>query len=286
MAIHPDLVRFNPAWTNSALLRSWSALERSVGPSLMPILTEKRVDKIKAVEFGTGAYGTVIPTKTKGWVVKVTSDESEATFAAIAMSLRKFPSGIVHYKRVFHVPGSHDGRPIYILWRQEANHVGDALHGSAKECLKEYYEAAETPFWFVQKYGRRSLKELKSRIKTVSRSPGIVTRVQRHLSDVTDAALEYLDAEYWAEKLSKTREGSSVGKAILFYFDRGILLADLHTGNVGIRGRNSVITDPGHVLLLDDRYRKVRPKELTSGNASVRSTHPRRLPIRRRLGNQ
>jgi hypothetical protein len=234
-----------------------------MGPAMMPRLTHRTANKIKAVEFGTGAYGTVIPTKTKGWVVKVTSDESEARFAAIAMSIGRFPPGMVKYKAAFHVSGTHSGRPIYILWRQEANQVGKAVHGRTKELLKDYYESAETSFWYVADHGRSAISALRSKSK-----PGLL---KRWLSPAAKASAAFQDARVVAGKLSRTRDGASLGKAILFYLDRGILLSDLHTGNVGIVGNHVVITDPGHMLLLNDRYRGVKPRELLG-----QSSRPRR----------
>lgn len=67
-------------------------------------------------------------------------------------------------------------------------------------------------------------------------------------------------AELLTEHMQNSAASYLVGEALRFYFMRGILLADVHINNIGKapvedhRDREWVITDPGHAVVLDDRY--------------------------------
>lgn len=74
-----------------------------------------------------------------------------------------------------------------------------------------------------------------------------------------------------AEHMENTYLSDLVGGALSFYLEKGLLLADVHENNLGRVDRvdedgrpNSplVITDPGHAVALDERWREVIIKEL------------------------
>ena len=62
-----------------------------------------------------------------------------------------------------------------------------------------------------------------------------------------------------AEIMENTYGCDTVGDALRYYLKEGILLADVHTGNVGTVERTPgwVITDPGHAVGLEDRWSSV-----------------------------
>src|SRR5271170_7394907 len=93
-------VRLNPEWTNSALYRQWSDIKARVGEDWMPKLNQKTSSKLKAIEYGTGAYGTVMPTHDPDVVVKITSDPTEAQFVATVLEIGEQPEGLVRYEHV------------------------------------------------------------------------------------------------------------------------------------------------------------------------------------------
>jgi hypothetical protein len=111
----------------------------------MPIV-ERGSKGLTAREYGSGYYGTVLPTHTKGTVLKITSDPTEAKFAYAAKRLRHYPAGIVKYGPVFELGGSHDGRPIFALWREEAYDVGDAVSGRSEDSLNDIIDYADKAF--------------------------------------------------------------------------------------------------------------------------------------------
>lgn len=93
----------------------------------------------------------------------------------------------------------------------------------------------------------------------------IVALVDGRPSSAEAGAMALALARAAAERIA---EGpmDTVGTAILFYMDRGIVLADVHTNNVGfvVRGNQAraVITDPGHAVFVTDRYDDVEIADL------------------------
>jgi hypothetical protein len=106
-----------PAWVENNLKRLWPELKRRVTPELLPNVAE---------EYGCGHYGCVMPTvgAGTGQVVKLTSDVLEGLFIVHMMHLRQPEEGLVHYHRIIGVSGRRYGRPLFLIWRQEAKHVG------------------------------------------------------------------------------------------------------------------------------------------------------------------
>ena len=52
-----------------------------------------------------------------------------------------------------------------------------------------------------------------------------------------------------------------VGEALLHYLDEGLLLADVHRGNIGVYDNEMIITDPGHAVEIHPRW--AGPVEIT-----------------------
>lgn len=272
---HP-LVRSNPAWTNAALLRHWDALERLVGPRRMPVVDEHTAHRLVAVEYGSGAYGTVMPTRTKGLVLKVTSDPTEAKIAAVALTLRPYPSGLVRYRAVLRLSGRHGGNPIYALWREEAYDVGKALDRDERAIgqLETIRDQADEAFRLLYD-DPRARSEVASAAERCAgatgfeggRDPGVVARVKRWSKGRAASAGCGVDAaRVVADEMSERGRGRWVGATIRDLIDRGILLADVHPGNVGSVPRGGsmrvVITDPGHATFLTDEFDRVEPMGL------------------------
>lgn len=263
-------VRPNPAWTNHALFRQWDDLEYLVGHANMPKITSKTAHKLKAKEYGSGAYGTVMPSNTKGIVVKVTSDPTEATFAYVVQKLRKYPEGMVKYYEVFRLDGTHSERPIYIIWREEAYNVGKSLTPQAEEMLLALRDHADPAFQLTSwpDLKEENLGPIVSAAKTYRKhtgyehggtGPGFVDAIKLLFSgDLTKAGYGVAAARAIADDIAHGDSGRLVGAAIRDLIDQDILLADIHPGNVGKvprRGqKRTVITDPGNVATLTDRY--------------------------------
>ncbi len=268
---HP-LVRQNPAWTNSALLRQWDDIERLVGRARMPKVNSHTANKLVAQEYGSGVYGTVMPTNTKGIVVKVTSDPTEATFAYMLSKMGRYPEGIVKYYDVFELEGERRGRPIYVLWREEAYDVGKSLTRQAANMLVDLRSEIDPAFRLTYSEPERSehLRPIKSAARAYRKhtgyerggsGPNLVGKAKMWLSDKDVRAGYGIDAaRAIADNLAHGDSGRLVGAAIRDLIDRDILLADIHPGNVGKvprRGQmRTVITDPGNVGFLTNKHHK------------------------------
>lgn len=75
-----------------------------------------------APALGCGYYGCALRTPIDGAILKFTSDESEAAFAALTLRRGGVPQdiGLVRYFGVYEIPGAtFRGGQIYALWREE-----------------------------------------------------------------------------------------------------------------------------------------------------------------------
>jgi hypothetical protein len=323
----------NPPWVSRVLRSNWNDLVAVVGVDAMPrpAMPGSVGDGFEPEEYGTGHYGTVMPTNTPGVVCKVTSDPAEAIFVACALSLGRFPDGIVHYERIVAVEESHKRRPVFVLWRQEANDVGfladlpgqrpwqrgdgeRTSRGSQDWELREAREAAA-----LIDNTRTAAGLARDALK---RSPGLYEKSKKLESWAYDLAGEHVDlmdkeapfrwdrlqvVKSVANAISRQRgphrvalalrffemgaemmEHNSptltyVGRALDFYLENGLLLADVHLNNIGkiVVGMDDdveehvAITDPGHAVLLDERYASVSiPTAREARRAGKRTSRP------------
>lgn len=281
----------NPAWVNSALGKSWEEIEDLVGHELMPKLSGGAgTRKPVPVEYGTGHYGTVMPTNTPGIVCKVTSDATEGAFVAAALSLPEWPPGLIRYQRIASLPGKHRDRPLFILWRQEAHDVGkiiswdprnrhpeeaeaiallmnvkDAAH-AAREMLKRgaSLDAAGAEEQFAYEWAGERIEMLERWAPMPPKKRGVAHEVPASIRGAQRLAVMLRFFHLGCEMLEYNNAlTTSIGDALGFYFDRGIMMADVHLQNIGRydhdnfgTGADGVIgiTDPGHAVFLDSRY--------------------------------
>lgn len=272
----------NPAWSNCALLRAWTAIEAHVGPKMMPRVTKHTYKKLIAIEYGHGVYGVVMPTSTKGVVVKVTTDPGEAHLISVLTHLRARPDGIVRYHGIYQLSGQHDGRPIFVLWREEAYGVGKVLESRADE---EAANLLDTYFSETQKLARysqnnlidpRSVKQYAAEYwgetgyEHDGRGPNLLRRGRVLVRGVNaQAGFAAAAAVTLALELSHIPKTRAIGKSLVQLANREIIVTDLHHGNLGYVKRGgqklAVITDPGHVVFLTTKYDRDEPRPATSG---------------------
>ena len=274
----------NPAWVDRTLTKRWKAIEGIVGHGLMP-----REKKGVMVEYGCGAYGCVLPTHESNVVLKITTDDSEAEFAAAAMQLASetdmgFPPGMVGYYGVFDLDVSYSSRPVYLLWREEAHHVGAIVKQEApkrwayynKEFgrddverfvfeLQDFLLAAQEVQDVFDKVPERSRKMLLERLQHFRQDGSAGLWKGTPLDAVTGSADLIAQKLPQLAQLSAVIESSqmafSVGTALGYYLDHGLLLADVHQGNIGEVGDYEddddwgfAITDPGNMVPLETRW--------------------------------
>lgn len=222
----------NPPWVTKALADAYESVSSKVPPAWLPRLTHVKSSHggvtAKVKEYGCGKYGCVLPTLDPKIVLKVTSDDTEAQFAEHYSPTLVDPV-VVDYFAVVPLPDRHKGRPVYLLWRESAKHVGavDAVVGShAGNLIDIQHAAAADVLYLVMDKADR-----------------------RHI----DAA-----AEVWLDTLEQIAdevpELESLAKGMMaIYRQQGVFIGDVHTGNLGVVTRDGkdqwVITDPGNVIV-------------------------------------
>jgi hypothetical protein len=216
----------NPAWVTKHLADSWVTLESKVPPQWMPKL-DRTVAKGKRLsaeipEYGCGAYGCVLPTLDPKVVLKLTTDDTEAEFAA--RLAKQLPVPIVTiYELVYHLPtAKRQGRNVYLLWREAADHVGevDKVVGShAEDAIAAQHKAAQEAFDRLS-HGEPAERELAAWVKSL-------------------------------KAMAKVPELRWLANGMLAaYEEKGIVFGDIHGSNVGQARGQWVITDPGHVAVV------------------------------------
>lgn len=273
-----------PPWTRRFLTDNWDSIRRGSMPNgeWMPVEAPGSKPKARLIDaLGCGHYGCVFATNTPGLVMKVSSDPSEAEFIQAALKIGEWPEGIVKYQAIQEIPGSFKGRPVFVIWREEAYDLGklDMSHYAYRE-FAAYHEAYLNAARVIREMSRKptfakQLAEAKSRFddwawRNVIWEDG--QPVRRGYGMTADPPfMRYRGAQRLAavlrichicfEMMENTAYGTAVGGALAFYLDRGILLADVHFNNVGTVTRADpdypgdtnkllVITDPGHAVFL------------------------------------
>ena len=240
-------------------------------------------------EYGCGHYGCVMPTGTPGTVIKVTTDQTEAAFVAayLSMPTNQRPVGIVPYRKLLAIRSeSHLKRPVFVLWRDEAQHLGANgieawIRTGARDFERDYYSRS---FRKIEHLIGNCLTAARTVRKLVLKKPRtLLTDAVGKMDDAwqlgapprgRDKALEvawYLNVfRQNAEQMTTEPMGNYVGQGLVEAFDAGLLLADVHLNNIGMPtgdllneiGMTPIITDPGHAIALDDRYSGVQVEEL------------------------
>ncbi len=217
----------NPAWVTQHLAASWVTLEDKVPPQWMPRLDRTRRQGKALVaeipEYGCGAYGCVMPTLDPKIVLKLTTDETEAEFAGKLAKDLPVPICTI-YHLVLRLPSARrQGRKVYLLWREAADDVGkiDKVVGQhAEQAIDAQHKAAQAAYELL--------------VKGAS----------------AEGALTTWQAAVGA--MGKVPELAWLADGMLRAFaERGIFFGDIHGGNLGRARGQWVITDPGHVAVVN-----------------------------------
>lgn len=294
-----------PAWVDRVLTKHWDAIVAATPDGAVPVLEHVGKTKLAGRALGCGHYGCVLPTADDNIVCKVTSDATEAAFVAGALDLGDIPEGMVQYVKIVAVPSdSHRGRPVFVLWREAARDVGGTwglpkdgygkrMHQEILPLIYLFKDAAAEARKALQsaEKNRRGMADFRRRADqaeswahdramdwwvdlTEARRFGPALTVKQKLLGMSQDrrfALGLALCREAALHLENTPEIDLVGSALSHYLDKGVLLADVHGGNIGMvdraddAGRASpqrVITDPGHAVPLDDRWQSVTIEEL------------------------
>lgn len=263
---------------------AWERVARAVPEEWLP--TRAARSRSKFVELGCGVFGCVMPTSDPKVVLKLTSDVSEAKFAAVAQKVGDRVPGIVGYHKVVHVEGfAYRKRPIYLLWRQAAKDVG-FLQSIAWGSPGGDYDRREASEAAVLLRQLKLTSEVAfSRIdRAMKTRPGIEQKVQyaketwsayeraseRYIRALQEDRVHWIGDARGAEgvgvqcvlannlmgELINNEAGYAIGEGAQVYLnEEQILLADLHLGNIG-KDEDGVpiITDPGLAIQVGPKW--------------------------------
>jgi hypothetical protein len=230
-------------------------------------------------EFGCGRYGCVYPTGDPSVVFKMTSDRAEAAFVVAAMSIGEWPAGMVRYHDIWQLDGvSYYNRPVYVLWRDEAENVGDLAGGISTRYQDKFGRGQCRDFVDELQYFQRIAHVARAKVQKSRNVRALLKRVDglapwaweyyqraapQHLRGAEFIAVAKLQCSSLAQFMSGRHCGYLVGEALEFYLDKGLLLADVHLGNIGevtppdFSTWELGITDPGHMVPLAPRWLEV-----------------------------
>jgi len=284
--------RFPAAEGARLLERFWPALQREVPQEHLPPSPAEP-------QLGCGAYGCVWPTLTTDLVLKLTTDRSEVVIAGVAMTL-PWPGGIVRYHRALQLGGATvRKRQAFLLWRDRVYDVGLSPHFRP-----------QTVFYLLEKFKgnaqivRSAMRifpdRLARQVLPLAFTDEIRDLAHYHAHDqvpewlglspdedsVRRAALALAVCDSLSGDDMQSTAGMAlgalahVGRALQAYLREGVLLADVHHGNVGrsapgfATGSHLVITDPGQAVFLDERWSKVKipllPEKVKGGRKDDR----------------
>src|SRR6185295_8057189 len=154
-------------------------------------------------EYGCGAYGCALPTLDPNIVIKVTTDETEAEFAQ-KLSKKLIVPVVVKYEAAMPLGDQHQGRPITLLWREEAKDIGK-LRGKPEDAVADQHAAAQDAYELIVK--RQTGAELRAALANWERK--------------TEAMGKFAELRYLSNGL------------LVNYRELGVFLGDIHAGNVG-----------------------------------------------------
>lgn len=233
----------NPPWVGQVLADTLKTVQSTVRPEWLPSLASVKRGKRGAIvstvkEYGCGVYGCVIPTLDPNVVLKLTTDDTEAQFAADVADTLVAPI-CVGYHAVLETKVKHARRTVYLLWRDSADKVGGireepngdwAVHYIAKQ-----HAAAQVAFRALHSQG---------------------------MTADTDRLL-VLWAESCEEMARQTQfpDLRELGDGLVeVWGQQSIFFGDIHDGNLGQVDGRWVITDPGNIAVVDRSLVKNPPR--------------------------
>lgn len=257
-----DLVD-NPAWLARVVTTHMDALRGAVPAQWLPELGKFRATgrgnhvKAELEQLGCGVYGCVLPTGDPGVVCKITQDTTEVDFVRKVLP-NITPAGITAYYATTDLGKTPRTRgksyPVYALWREAADGIG-AVSGEAGELLDVAHQISDQ-IYRVLHDARDDAGDLYEAARTFKMSQG-----QGAARDLYE---EFTDLVVAWKRIAESDELHYVGVALLEFLRAGVLIADVHAGNVGHVTREGadlvVITDPGHAAILPAPWPFLTPR--------------------------
>lgn len=265
--------RSNPDWSDAIAQKNCAAIRQACREFdlPMPLLDDKC--EIEG-ELGAGLYGAVYKTEDPGVVFKIASDVSEAHFVALLIAMREKdgidPKGMVKYHAILGLNGKRDFEgsklPTFAIWREAANDVGLKAKKSSsceikefEKLIKRYYDHADEAFFISEEAATNMpINEYWAWMKvSVDAANSILDGKKLDIPLVTPKFSRYLAEAYRvASQMMENTKSYYVGESLMTYLRKGVLVGDLHLGNIGVfkfgRCGEEIwkIFDPGHSCIL------------------------------------
>jgi len=155
-------------------------------------------------------------------------------------------------------------------FKGQADSVRRLLNRAAKRGEDPYdiVAAANTREMQEWAWGSTEWDERATDVRIMGGGRGVVPSVG--LPPVAGSALYLRACAIIAEMMENTDGSDTIGRTLGYYLNEGLLLADVHANNVGKVERHDdiwdgevrVITDPGHAVPLEPRWREVVIEEI------------------------
>lgn len=227
----------NPAWVTKIIAKHYEELEGIIPLKWLPRLTKAKAQggRFTATmkEYGCGAYGCVLPTHDEKVVLKLTTDDTEAEFAADLAGKLAAPI-VVKYHRTEELPDKYKGRQSFLLWRDAADHVGDIDRvvnerggdgRAVDKAIAAQHKAAGKAFDVLDSKGWNNKK------------------AQKLIAEWEVAARAMGET---APELKPLALGM-----IRVLRENKVFMGDVHRGNIGRVNNRWVVIDPGHIAVLN-----------------------------------
>jgi hypothetical protein len=202
--------------------------------------------------------------------------------------------GVVEYYDIVQLPETHRKRPVFVLWRQEADAVGERevarkmIRGSTNRDYTDqnirllerwvmaykliaheikikldrlykkepvrYYRAIKTAMSNYDIYMERAWDFVQSFRSPYYTDVMELLRNYRGQQAIT-AGMAFLMS--FQEEMTNHQSTYAIGQFFGELHENGMIPADVHMGNIGlVAGESStpVVTDPGHILTMDHRW--------------------------------
>lgn len=157
-------------------------------------------------------------------------------------------------------------------WREYGTgHYGTVYPTNA---IERWVQLSKTPDYYKRSWHHASrllgdARVAANKIRMLMKKPPIATSAGARRRE---ALIERFTDEFTTATSDLQNEplGNYVGEAMAGCLISGLLLADVHTNNIGMPtgevaeeiGETCIITDPGHAVALDDRFAGVTIKDL------------------------
>jgi hypothetical protein len=231
-----------PYWR--AIAGCASSSIKATAKGFLPDLSESNM-------LGCGYWGCVFPTADKRFVVKLTLDSTEGPHVALAMHHFPLHPGVAYFHRIWKLPnrvyvGADGGNVwLYVIMREEVD--VDSIWTLKKIGRKKKYIPA------------RGYKKIHDALEDLPECCSCIVRAssmhRRGMCDVEDIAANEKELAKILKRVglgNRPSKGYHVAQLLAeVYKKHGILLGDVHFGNVGLRTHSlKPWRVPGHKRLV------------------------------------